>query len=263
MTQIDSLIQQYETTMTAYNQTYQDYTAAINTGYTQLPGKAYTGLAGGQVSYSTAKNADQCQGTCSKLPNCGGATFTPNQMTNNCKVSQSVNTSIPNYGISSSSGNVAIVKKSLVYAAKLYGLNEKLLSLNNQIQNAIAANPSYNVDNINGQKKAEGQVMMNEYDKLMKQRADIKKLIDEYDSINSSNINSSLVVNQQMMNYRLFIIALFFLIYIGFVVVFNIEGGFNPISFGLILSFITYFLNMSLISFTILILTIFYYIFNI
>jgi len=249
--------------MTSYNQVYQNYSAALTSGdkgFTTLTHFMYNGDSSAVQISSRESSIEACQAKCSALSNCGGATFNLNPSGNNCYFSNSTNTTGPSYGIIPAGGWLAVVKKSIYYAYQLADMNSKLIDLNKQIQASISTNPSENLDVANSNKSAEATKMLNDYNTLLTQRQSIKDLIQKYDTINESSQESVMIVNQNLLNYRVFVIVLIFLLYIGCVILFNIPLGFNPISIALVISLISYFLNMVLISFVILVMTMFYYV---
>jgi hypothetical protein len=251
---LESLQLQYDTKMKEYNQLTQDYKQALKTGgsqYVQLKDKAYFGVS--FLKISSEKTIGTCQASCSSNPKCSGATYVPT--TKNCTLSGG------NGNIKTSPGSYAILTHLIHINGQLEEVNKQLIILNNKIKNAVESQPKNNLDNVVNKNNKLHNILITDYKDLASQRHQINQLILEYDNINGNMKDTSLEVNQQMLNYRLYTIILALILCL-IVMVF---GGMNisMMIVPLIIAAILFILNMSLFSFLIVCGVVLYYIYSI
>jgi hypothetical protein len=252
---LESLQLQYDTKMKEYNQLTQDYKQALKTGgsrYVQLKDKAYFGES--FLKISSEKTIDTCQASCSSNPKCSGATYVPT--TKNCTLSSGNGSGIRTYP-----GSYAILTRLMYINGALEEVNKQLIILNNKIQNAIKSRPNNNLDNWVNKNNKMHDTLISDYNDLVAQRGEINSLILEYDNINGNMKDSSLEVNQEMLQYRLYtiILALILCLIVMFFGGMSISMAIVP----LIIAFILFILNLSMFSFIIVCGVVLYYIYSI
>ena len=203
--------QEYDALLTQYQQAYKNYidyissssystsTSASATTYATLQGNTFWGTGG--VSEGASNTVEECQGQCSSLSTCTGATFNPDKKY--CWIRKGEGDVIPGLD-----NDVAIVPKVKQYTDVLYTINSQLISLNKQMMDMTAASlPGLDEESEN-RSNMNAQLMLN-YENLMNEKRRVETLIREYESLEDINKNTSLSVNQK---YSSYIAITFFLI---------------------------------------------------
>ena len=203
--------QEYDALLIQYQQAYKNYmdyissssfsasTSASTATYATLQGKTFWGTGG--VSEGASNTVEECQGQCSSLSTCTGATFNPDKKY--CWARKGEGDVIPGLD-----NDVAIVPKVKQYTDVLYTINSQLISLNKQMMDMTAASlPGLDEESEN-RSNMNAQLMLN-YENLMNEKRRVETLIREYESLEDINKNTSLSVNQK---YSSYIAITFFLI---------------------------------------------------
>lgn len=250
---LESLQLQYDTKMKEYNQLSQDYKEALKTGgseYVQLKDKAYGTT---WIGITQQQTIGMCQASCSSNPKCSGATYVPNWK--GCVLATG------DGNIIARAGEYAILTRLKYVTTQLGEVNRQLIILNDKIQNAIKTEPNNNLDNVVNKNNNLHDRLITNYKELNAQRDELNQLILKYDNINGNMKDTSLEVNQQMLNYRLYTIILALLLCL-IVMVF---GGMSisMMIVPLIIAAILFVLNMSMFSFIIVCGVVLYYIYSI
>ena len=251
---LESLQLQYDTKMKEYNQLTQDYKETLKTGgtnYVQLKDKAYYGTS--FLDISLKKTIDMCKASCSSNSKCSGATYATN--------SKICTLSAGDGGIRTYPGSYAILTRLKYVTGQLGEVNRQLLILNNKIQDAVKTRPNNNLDNVVKQTNNMNNTLITDYKDLVAQRDEINTLILYYDNVIGNMKDTSLVVNQQMLHYRLYTIILALILCL--IVMFFGGMTISMIIVPLIIAAILFMLNMSLFSFLIVCCVVLYYIYSI
>ena len=251
---LESLQLQYDTKMKEYNQLTQDYKEALKTGgseYVQLKDKAYYGKS--FFDGSQSNTIDMCKAKCSSNSKCSGAIYAPGWKA--CWLATG------DGNVQTSPGNYAILTRLKYVTGQLGEVNRQLIILNDKIQNAVKTQPNNNLDNAVNRNNKMHDTLIADYKDLATQRGEIDSLILEYDNVNGNMKDTSLVVNQQMLNYRLYTIILALLLCL----IVMLFGGMSisMIIVPLIIAAILFILNMSMFSFIIVCGVVLYYIYSI
>lgn len=251
---LESLQLQYDTKMKEYNQLTQDYKEALKSGitnYVQLKDKVYFGTTWFDIS--NKKTIDMCQATCSSNSKCSGATYIP--MFQFCALAMG------DGDIRTFPGYYAIIPRLKYTTGKLEEVNRQLIILNTKIQEAVKSHPNNNLDNVVNRNNKMHDTLITDYKDLVAQRGEIDSLILEYDNVNGNMKDTSLEVNQQMLNYRLYTIILALLLCL----IVMLFGGMSisMMIVPLIIAAILFILNMSMLSFIIVCGVVLYYIYSI
>ena len=203
--QIQSLSNQFNTLLSEYQSTYNDFITTINSddvSFTTVNNSAFNG--GNTINTTTTTNVSDCSSSCSSNTSCSGATFTTNN--NNCTLSSG------NGNIIKSTNSTAIVKKAMYYSYQLQNLNQQLLDINEQINNNINQSYSSYQKNLNDVSKRD-QALQQNYVVLTGERENIKRMVSEYETLNSAQENGDI---NTTMNYYNYIILLFIVILLIF-----------------------------------------------
>ena len=130
MSQIDDLQNQYNSILTQYQQTYQDYIQSLDPSnnsimnFTIIDNASFLGQS--EISSQQVTDINDCVKSCSADTTCSGANY--NNSTQMCSLRTGSNSVITSEGSES-----AIVPMSLKYNYELKNLNEQLLNLNQQM----------------------------------------------------------------------------------------------------------------------------------
>ena len=251
---LESLQLQYDTKMKEYNQLTQDYKETLKTGganYVQLKDKAYFGTS--FLDISLKKTIDMCKASCSSNSRCSGATYEPQNKT--CVLNGG------NGSIRTQPGNYAILTSLKYITGKLEEVNRQLIILNNKIQNAVKTQPNNNLDNVVNRNNQMHDTLITDYNDLVSQRGEINRLIIDYDNVNGNMKDTSLEVNQQMLNYRLYTIVLALILCL----IVMLFGGMNisMVIVPVIIAAILFILNMTMFAFVLVCAVVLYYIYSI
>jgi hypothetical protein len=194
-----------------------------------------------------------CQATCSSNPKCSGAIYIP--MFQFCALATG------DGDIRTFPSGYAILTRLKYITGKLEEVNRQLLILNNKIQQAVKTQPNNNLDNLVNKNNSMNDTLITDYNDLQAQRGEINSLILEYDNINGNMKDTSLEVNQQMLQYRLYTIILALILCL----IVMLFGGMSIsiMIVPLIIAAILFILNMSMFSFIIVCGVVLYYIYSI
>jgi hypothetical protein len=240
--------------MKEYNQLTQDYKEALKTGtaeYVQLKDKAYFGSS--FLTFSRETTIDRCQASCSSNSKCSGATYLPSW--NACWLATG------DGNIKTNPGSYAILSRLKYVTGKLGEVNRQLIILNDKIQNAVKTHPNNNLDNLVKKNNKMHDTLITDYKDLVAQRDEINSLILDYDNVNGNMKDTSLEVNQQMLNYRLYTIILALILCL----IVMLFGGMtiSMMIVPLIIAAILFILNMSMFAFVLVCAVVLYYIYTI
>lgn len=203
--QIQTLSNKFNTLLSEYQSTYNDFINAINsddTSFTTVDNTAFNGV--NIINTTTGSSVDTCSTSCSSNSSCSGATFSSNN--NNCILSSG------NGNIIKTPNSTAIVKKGIYYSYQLQKINQQLMDINKQINDSV--NQSYdnyqtNLEHVNER----DQALQQNYSVLIEDRTNIEQMVREFETINSAQENGDI---KATMNYYNFIILLFIVILLVF-----------------------------------------------
>ena len=194
---MDMLTNQFNSLITQYQNTYQDFLNTIGSSdvsFVSVPNAAYTG--GSNINTTQNTTVNECTASCSSNNSCTGATF--DQQQNSCTLSSG------NGSIISSSNQTAIVKQALYYTYQLQSINNQLTQTNNDIMN-LANNASQKYQQNVNETSQKTQMLQQNYNTLQEERKQIEQIIREYETLNSAQENG--VINLTS-NYYLYLILI-------------------------------------------------------
>ena len=201
---VETLQKEYEVTLQQYQEAGQNYVTALQSSstpdqapeYTDLQGRSWWGTSG--VAEGSASSKEECENMCSSSGKCTGATFNP--VKRYCWA-RGGDGSI-SAGLDS---DIALIPKQKAALSVMKSLNEKLLTINEQITSTFKnMNPEVLKQMIEKNKKQ--QQLSESYQRLLEQKIEIEKQLQEYYSIEENNDNQSLFANQQNISMRVWVL---------------------------------------------------------
>jgi len=206
---LENLQKKYNNLLIKYQQAVSNYVSFLNSltlsksqPMTQIKGSVYWGTTG--VGQTNAGTIQDCQALCSNTPGCSGATF--NQSDHGRPIcwlrggESSIVGGLPN--------DYAIIPKSKQLLLTMEDINQQLITVNTQIVNKIkASEPEFYKNNAEGTRKS--QELVNNYKNLMKERAKLLELLDQYETLNNTEDENQIKITKNYYSYiLLFILAL-------------------------------------------------------
>lgn len=208
----------------------------ITTEYTALKGRTWWGTSG--IKEGAVSTQKECETMCANSEKCSGATFNP--VKKYCWT-RTGDTSIT----TGEDDDYALIPKQKAALVVMKGLNEKLISLNEQITSELKnINPEVEEQSHNKGKKQEQ--LMSSYQSLLEQKLEMEGQLQEYNYIDEDYDDKSLYVNQQTVSMRFWIL----ITCIVLLITINIITGSNssPLSIGLIILIMLIILTYNLTS---------------
>lgn len=158
-----------------------------------IKGLAYWGTKG--LSENISESLEECKASCAKTPGCSGATFNPDNQKCFLRTGDG-------QLVAGESNDYAIVPKGEQLLKIIKNINSKLVQVNEKIQT---------INNTVGEKynsQISNQVTINDelnkqYKELKKERIKIKRMLDEYQSLDEQQTEGNLHISQ---NYYSFIL---------------------------------------------------------
>jgi hypothetical protein len=188
---------------TTYN-TNTEPTYSLGKDFSELPGRSWWGTYG--IKEGKASTKEDCISMCASDSNCTGATFNP--VKRYCWARGGDGTITK--GTENENALIPKLKMNLII---LTGLNDKLISINQQLRNEIKnIEPTIESEDEANSKKQES--FDDSYYKLSDNNTEIQKILKQYDTIESELNDQTLVVDQANMSLQLwtFIALIIFLI---------------------------------------------------
>lgn len=182
--------------------TSTNYTTATEPNYninnpslTSIKGMAYIGT--GSTGQSSATTLQECQSDCAANSTCTGATF----VSGKCNIRLGDSPILP-----SSNDSYAIIPKGKQLLMTMNDLNTQLLNINKKISDKIKmGQPIY--EKVEYQNDEKSQELLKNYKELELERDNIRKLIQEYDTLDTTENETQLKITQNYYNY-IFIVLL-------------------------------------------------------
>lgn len=219
MSSFQSLSDQYNTILTQYQQTSQDYIQSLdqsNKGdsLVTVSNASFWGNSG--ISKQQVSKVEDCMNQCSTTSSCSGATY------NNSSQQCYLRSGKGNIMSSSNSDEIAIVPQSLQYSYQLKNLNQQLIDLNQQISQQLSQ--SYNDQQPQMQQQQSQQTQLTQNNTILQQdRETINEMIRHYELLNAVDQNSQLVVTQEYSKYIVYFLVVILLI--ALLVKFSVFNG--------------------------------------
>ena len=221
---LESLQTEYNLVMIEYRKGYADYIASLNrlditnTGtnksFRVINGKKFSGsisISDTIIADAISDKLENCKALCSADIKCIGANF--NSSDKKCSI-------LGGDGniISGTISDNAIIPAITEPLNNLKLLNDRLISLNTQIINALN-NIIPDVMNENNKKDQIQNDLINKYADLLIEKKNINDILNQNTSINQNYENKYLYVKQNNLNYVLWSIIALFLIIVTFTLI--------------------------------------------
>ena len=202
---MNNLSNKFNSLLTRYQETYQDFLNTINSNENDLTTVSNSAFIGdNSINTIQGSTADDCLTACSSNANCSGATFDNNSKT--CTmISGSGN-------IASSIDQTAIVKQGLYYSNQLKELNNELISLNDSMmRNAKTSINNYSQTQESNNKK--NNILNQNYNTLQEEREEIEQMVREYETLNAAYENGNINVTSNYYSYIVYLLIVIFLVF--------------------------------------------------
>jgi len=204
--QMELLSNEFNSLLTQYQETYQDFLNTINSNNNTLTTVSNSAFIGqNNIDTIQGTSANNCLTSCTSNTSCSGATFDNNL--NTCTLSSGTG------NIVSSNNQTAIVKQALYYSNQLQQLNKKLISLNNSMmQNANSSMNSYSQTEQSNNEKS--KILNQNYNTLEQERGEIEKMVREYETLNAVYENGNINVTSNYYLYIMYLLIAIFLVFL-------------------------------------------------
>ena len=201
---MDMLSNQFNTLLTQYQNTYQDFVNTISTtdaSFVTIANTSY--VTGNNLNTLQNSSLDNCVTSCSSTQSCSGATFDNQQ--NTCTLSTGTG------NIVNSSNQTSIVQQALYYSYQLQLINNQLTEINSSMMNLANSSVSSFQDNQqNARQKA--QILQQNYNTLKQERGQIEHLIRQYETLNSAQENGVINITSNYYKYIIYLIIAILLV---------------------------------------------------
>jgi len=204
--ELESLLKQYDNTLTQYTQLNSEYLtyikntndASLSNDLITVDNSEYTGTT---ISEIKSADVEACRASCSSTSGCSGATYnlTKDSTINNCSLKSG------DGQINIKEKYSAIVTKKKDYLNRLKVLNNQLTNINTNITNYISTNKPDMSSQLAGDQNIMNQ-LSNDLSFLVGKKDEIDKQIRSVNDLDSKIQEGSILVH---MNYSIFSILLF------------------------------------------------------
>jgi hypothetical protein len=180
-----------------YNQSSAPNYKINNQELVSIQGQAFNGT--GSAGQSSATTLQDCIASCAKSDTCTGATF----ISNKCEIRTGDSPIVP-----SSENSYAIIPKGKQLLLNMENINQQLLDVNKQlVQKIQISEPVY--DQLTSQTTSRNQELLQNYEKLIQERENIMKIINEYETLDNTENENQIKITQNYYSYiLLFILAI-------------------------------------------------------
>lgn len=205
-TNLQNLTDKFNSLLEQYTETYQNYMNVINSddnSFIKMPDTTFVG----QTNINTINNTtvDECINSCANESSCSGATF--DSGLNSCVLSSGKGSVVP------AANTTAIVQQGLYYSYQLEKINSELLNTNKQIV-SITKNNYGELKKNNIQTQGQEEILENNYVILNSEREEIKKMIGDFETLNSAYESTDINTTTNYYRYVLLLIIAIVLVVI-------------------------------------------------
>jgi hypothetical protein len=198
---VETLQKEYEVTLQQYQESGKNYISALeteteNTDFVSLKGRSWWGTKG--LKEGTVETEDDCKNMCASQDNCSGATFNP--VKHYCWT-RSGDTSIS----VGREDDYALLPKQKAALVEMKSLNEKLLSINEQIQSELT-NIKPEIEEQLNEKNEKQQQLNDSYNRLMEQKIEMERQLQEYNTIDQEAGNQGIFTSQTNVSLRFWVL---------------------------------------------------------
>jgi len=194
----DVLLQQYEEAVNNYIATLQSNIVnpatevATSSNVVALKGRTWWGTQG--LAEGGVDTQEQCEALCASVKNCTGATFNP--VKRYCWARGGESKLTPGLD-----DDYALIPQQKAALTEMKGLNERLIALNIEIMTMMQTmEPQMQAQK---EEKTINYTNLNtSYQKLLDQKVEMEKQLEEYNSAEQDYENQNLYATQQNISYR-------------------------------------------------------------
>lgn len=224
---LESLSAQYKNLLIEYKQAVLNYINFLKNenvqedSFTAIQGQAYWGKS--HIKINNSQTLEECQASCKTTNGCQGATFNKDDYDEPICWLENGDTN----PISASPNEYAIIPKNKQLLLIVQNINQKLISVNEQIQNKTKI--SQTLFNTTTETRINNnEELINQFLELTQERNRIQDLVNDYQTLDQAQIAENIKINK---NYYLFWF-LFFLVIIIVIISFyfliprtNLQSG--------------------------------------
>jgi hypothetical protein len=208
---VETLQKEYEVTLQQYQEAGKNYISALEMGSTNidtntntnktedfisLKGRSWWGTKG--LKEGTVETEDDCKNMCASQNNCSGATFNP--------VKHYCWTRSGDSSISVGRDNdYALVPKQKAALIVMKRLNEILLAINEKIRSELT-NIKPEIEEQLNEKNEKQQQLNDSYQRLLEQKVEMERQLQEYNTINEEVENQGIFTSQQNVSLRFWVL---------------------------------------------------------
>ena len=181
-----------------------DFNASRQSGqsFVNMKGQSYLGT--GTLQQINNTNLNNCQALCGNNSKCSGATF----QSNTCILKTGDSQIIP-----SSNDSYAIIPEGKRLLMNMENLNQELININKKISNKLnKLEPYFNDNNVD--KKNNTIELIQNYKKLMEERKNILKLLNDYKTLDNKQNEYEIKITQNYYFYILYFILIIIILYL-------------------------------------------------
>ena len=204
--QLQDLSNQFNSLLTQYTDTYQNYISIISSGdnsLTTVPNSSFVGQS--NISVLNNSSISDCQTSCTSNSSCSGATF--NNNSNSCTLSSGTGNIVP------TPQSTAIAQQALYYSYQLQQINTQLLNINQQLM--TTTNSDYGqFQQTQQQNQQQAQALQSNYQTLTQERAEIDEMVRQFETLNAAYENGSINVTANYYSYIVLVLFVIFLIFV-------------------------------------------------
>jgi hypothetical protein len=219
---VQALQKEYDVTLQQYQEAGQNYISTLSAQsndivFSALKGRTWWGTNG--LSEGIVNTQEECENMCANSPECSGATFNP--------VKRYCWTRTGDMGLSPGiNSDYALITQQKASLSIMKYLNQRLLDINKQISDEVT-NINPEVNQIFDEKNQKQKELNLYYTKLLQQKIELDKQLQEYNSIEEEENNQYITINQENISFR------FWFLIAGLVVLITIQrivgAKFNPL----------------------------------
>jgi hypothetical protein len=207
---LEKLQQEYTDLLIKYKAAVTDYILFLQNNPTNtnqfvtIQGQSYVGT--GSAGTSNATTLQDCTASCSSNAKCTGATF----ISNKCDIRIGDTDITP-----SSQNSYAIIPKQKQMLMNMEDINSRLLAINKEINDKIQIyQPQFYKNNEEGKQRT--QQLIQNYEVLTKERESLIQLLRENETLDTTDNENQIKINQNYYSYILFTLISIVVIYVLF-----------------------------------------------
>jgi hypothetical protein len=211
---LQTLSDKFNTILTQYQETYQNYLNALNSSdksFTIAPRTQFT--SDSIISTNQGSNVASCHEACISKKSCSGATF--NKTNNTCTLNRGTGNLVK------SLESISIVQQGVFYSYQLQQLNAELTAINKEMMNMATQSVSqFQQSSANNQEQE--SILQQNYQVLTNERLHIDRMVREFETLNEAENNGQVNVTSNYYRYIILLIVSILLIFL--LIKFSITG---------------------------------------